>query len=522
VGVHSRPAEHLVRLAQEEGRGRLIFQLKKKIFNLIFAYKVGRNDTIIYANGEDVHLIRSKGKKYDFFIYKRRIYTLENVDRILEEPIDTINWTLNGAETNMQKILKFNAGNYEANRISLNVGIPIQIAKFIEGDHFYPLPIMKNDLSFNIILSNNITSEFMRSKDYSGEYGFYNEFTTCDQCYKSIVMNGVNYKIPWISLSQNKVADLNLFIKIDPDQYKALKKENESFKIYGTNFIINGAVDSLEILFSQLREGEYRMPIRLVSTMETTGNFDNCDSIYAKMGQDIIGKAYYYTKDFTHFNERNAHIVRIFVNDLNKSQFNINIPNTTNYFNNNSYNQAFVKWNVTQEVDVTISWDKDSLVLKQLFEMLYNLEWDKKPETNYSQIYYDLKNGKLDNSYSPDVIQHFLSNFHRIAYPDDYTKYISDENHLIFVSDMSPNVEIGGIGSQPGKVSVIYKSCKDDYSIYVHEIAHNLYLGHAFDVGNNPSERGVPKGSGNNFMNYFNSGILFWETQWKHLFDKTK
>jgi hypothetical protein len=515
------PQTLLFAWAEEEEEGAMITRRSATDEIPYIATKI-RRDTVFYHSGETIYLLK-QSKSYKFFYIKKHQFVIPGDTVFVDIPLDTIQWNFNGIVTNNKPI--------EINTSALNVGqtyklrahIPPQYTSFTIGTLIYKPKIDSTyNLEYSVIIVDNPIIEFTRSKTYQGEYGFDNDFWSCNtvNCYDTTKINGVEYKIPWLSMRKGQVVNIQALIKISTDQYKALKKLNHEFKFYGSNLNINGVIDTFKVNINTLNSGDNLIDLTLSTSQETTGAFTSPEKLYAKSGNEIAGKLNFFCKDESKSHNVELNIIPMFI-DMANLTTNIDTNQVETYFNNRAYNQAFVKWDVKGHSAILISWNTDSLILKQMITDAYNHNWHTQPDRNYLRIIYDIKSGTL-NQYDAGTIQHFLlwyfSKKNTGLY--DYI-YNNKGKYLMFITDLNQNGGEDGIGMVNGRVCTIFKNGIGSIPTYIHEVGHNLGLSHVFDNTGKPGERGTLQGKSEHYMDYFNSKKIFWKTDWEFIYQQT-
>jgi hypothetical protein len=440
-----------------------------------------------------------------------------------ELQLDTIQWTFNGTTTN-NKPVDINTSMLTAGQTyQLKAKIPPQYATFTIGTSTYKPKIDSTyNLEYSVVIVDNPIIEFTRSKTFHGDYGFDNDFWSCNTltCYDTTKVNGVDYKIPWLSLQQDKAENIQALIKIPPDQYKALKKLGHEFKFYGRNLRFSGA-DTFKVNINTLKEGENLISLTVTASQGTAGVFTTPEKIYGTSGNSITGKLNYFSLAQASFHKQDLNIVQIFINPANTGT-NIDINKVQTYFNEQSYNQAYVSWKVKGQAPILINWNSDSLILKDMISLATNQNWYTQPDRNYLRIINDIRTGSF-NQYNAGAIQHFLTVFFSKKNTSLYDSvYQSKGKYLMYITDLAQNGGEDGIGMVNGKICTIFKNGIGSYDTYVHEIGHNLGLSHVFENTGQPSERGTPQGRSEHFMDYFNSKLIFWKTDWEFIYNQTK
>jgi hypothetical protein len=156
------------------------------------------------------------------------------------------------------------------------------------------------------------------------------------------------------------------------------------------------------------------------------------------------------------------------------------------YFNNKSYNQAFLKFKNVNEGVLDILTVSDSLI-------------------NSTGIAFDKTSNKLDSlSKNTKQIRELLESEYK-------KKYKTTLTHIIFVINNREMVgNVGGFGSQNTSVVLFLPTVGDQWRHYIHEIGHTLGLSHPFEMNSQ-----YHKGSTPNFMDYSPTQNMFWKWQWE-------
>ncbi|MCQ2975557.1 MAG: hypothetical protein MJ211_12220, partial [Bacteroidales bacterium] len=480
---------------------------------------ISNRDTLFYEAGENIYLL--KNSKYKFEIIKRHNFLFGNVMCSTDFKFNNVSWNNNEKKSiyeintstynsevlkaqifGDEKIIGYLSNDNKFIRVNDKSLIPNN-SKYIEVDANKLGIIEKSDITIisNIILIDRPIVEFVRNKNYQGEYGFDNDFWTENEKtihYNKIKINGIDYNIPWLSAKTGQEIRINAIINAKNKNIPAstIMFEGEDAEISVVNSLknINNVINIKPGIVNN-----FELKVKFLSN----NSFDTPKKIYAKLDSETIGCLYYFSTD--NFKEANLIIHPFFVNNNYYTEININ--KIQSYLNNNSFNQSFVYWNVTLCPNDFKNSKIESLI------SLYKPNLDYPSVNNKNKIAEDLING-VTNQYNSGVILDFIKDYFCFEQMN-----LNNNDYVLFVTDIEPNNgSEDGIAEQHNPWSVIFKNGINNYSTYVHEITHCIGFNHTFEEKDSKSFGGrgkkVSKNSTENFMDYSDSKIMFWKSDW--------
>ena len=102
---------------------------------------------------------------------------------------------------------------------------------------------------------------------------------------------------------------------------------------------------------------------------------------------------------------------------------------------------------------------------------------------------------------------------------------IQSNDYVLCITDLEhdePRVHGNSYVRKP--YSVIFEQGLDNYDVFVHEIGHCIGFDHTFEqsdnnLGGKRDKVFDKKNTTENFMDYSDSRLMFWKTDWKEIFE---
>ncbi|MBO7142869.1 MAG: hypothetical protein J6V76_07160 [Bacteroidales bacterium] len=554
------PSRVWMKWNKDEGEGELLTK-RSDTDTRFYLLLVNKKDSIFYSAGETIYL--NTNTEYTFKIIKRHKFDvpIDDNNKVIHVVTDIvfneIEWKWN---ENNQKSAKFTIktsevehsttieakininneiilGYFDNNifkRVNNEAELPSNVTSYKRwtfANLIHPDELKDTEAALakfkniNIQVINDPSVEFVRSKDYKGEYGFDNDFWTTNKsdCYLSEIIHGSNYVYPWVSMKKDQMIHLQAVVHIDENFVKTpnsainISSDDENMSISPNVIrIVEKGKKSKDDPTSNLNVVTITNPKNkefLTLELKCSSNdlsLKNPHTVFAtkSASNQIIGGFKYYSRDYANFKEANLYIYTFFFQEGNK----VEKEKLEDFLNNYSFNQAFVKWNVFI-IDKSPDIDK----IKEV-----RAYYEKNNNESRMQFVTDLIEGKRDN-----IIDEFLGGFLLLyCENDDLSKQMEGNNYVLFVTDLeSSNQNEDGYAKTPTKnnqsnnnYGVIFKNGINNFSTYVHEMGHIIGFQHTFEtepdyLGGN---RGTKK-STENFMDYSDSKLMLWKTDWEQI-----
>ena len=240
------------------------------------------------------------------------------------------------------------------------------------------------------------------------------------------------------------------------------------------------------------KNGNYKVELTLSGSVSNANSAAKHTLLVKEKDKNgkIVGKLIFYCKEQNKSQKFNYKIVNVTFGTTpeNTTPATVNLSDYSmgsaleNYFNQNSFNQAFVQFfNSNIELN-SLTVTQSEINAKGITPQNINLQLDSLSR-NRTKIA-DLLKSKYAGS--------------------------SDANErIIFLINNREMVDVVGFGDTPGNRIVLFKSALTNRNAFVHEIGHTFGLKHPFDT------TGFIKGNSTNFMDYTSKRNMFWYWQWK-------
>jgi hypothetical protein len=424
-------------------------------------YIGSKTDTLrFYRNSETIFLSQTAGGSQSFYFYKRTMRNTRGKQYKFNNSFDA-DWNINSMNTSLNSVkvdLKLDSAGIFYIKARRKYA-------YYNRDTF----LFNDSVVIKAIVIKKPIVKFNYGDNYQGEYGFDKyEHSVFANYYDTIKINNNLYYVPWLSLYQNQSVHLKAEINV-PSLYSNLKIEFKS-----SNNATIGVQGITTYDSTNLKTGLNVVDIEIIAN-RITGSTP-CWIKVNDENNNIIGKLKVESGDSV---RRNCTLIKIIADTTNAKQINLSQirSDLTDYFNNNSYNQAFINW----------GFSTDSINLQANIAHIRTLTTDT---GYYNYLIREYKNRGKGNS---------------------------PNHHYIFISDRtSPkNNGLGGLSPSLNYTqtnptfAMIFFNAKDKKSTYVHEIGHTLTLE---DLSKQyPSI----KKSTENFMDYIEIRNMFWKWQIK-------
>lgn len=313
--------------------------------------------------------------------------------------------------------------------------------------------------------------EFYRGLNYNGEYGFDNYFKDYDILetngnYEQKVILGENYFVPILSIESGQTATLRVKVKITNDMLR-----DSCFKLL---FIDTLGVQSVAQPYT-LVKGQNVINVDVSSLFA----FHGTRHILIKDYQErIIGKL-----NVVSDMPINRDIKIVYVKSDSINFHPINRVNIQNQLNNNSYNQAFVNWNILPVIDT----------VDVINVFVQHPDWLNSSARTLQAII---------NTY-----QNSINNFNINGNPE-YTIFISSLQVNADNDDGVTGRVAGRAAFAPSHLLGIFDGA--NLITYTHEMGHCAGLLHSWKA----FDESIRKNSSENFMDYSTVRNYFWAWQW--------
>jgi hypothetical protein len=187
--------------------------------------------------------------------------------------------------------------------------------------------------------------------------------------------------------------------------------------------------------------------------------------------------------------------------------------------NKKSFNQAFIKWNITlKKIDmrdlISMRNDYDTLYSEykgdfaKMGNSLSDLLKKYRYTPNQEGFIKFIKETEICNSIKKEAIPASIMDQLYNLFADNYKK----GEFLAFILNRKnfsgQDFAVPGAAGQGRYYSIFLYDAFDYPYVFAHELGHNLGLEHPF------KEFSIPKGSSTNFMDYGRSPNMFWYWQW--------
>ncbi|GHV58440.1 hypothetical protein FACS1894182_10760 [Bacteroidia bacterium] len=207
-------------------------------------------------------------------------------------------------------------------------------------------------------------------------------------------------------------------------------------------------------------------------------------------GGKIVGKLYFYSKNREKAQSINYQVVNVTFGSTpsNITPIEVDLNNYSegssleNYFNQNSFNQAFIQFK-----------NKNKSQLRHL--VITDAEIRAKGITSNSAI--ELDSTKNNWGKIQDLLE------------SKYGNVSTANERIIFLINNRTMTEVLGFADTPGNYIVIFNPALTNWGILTHETGHTFGLKHPFDTN------GFIKGNSTNFMDYTPKRNMFWKWQWE-------
>jgi hypothetical protein len=339
------------------------------------------------------------------------------------------------------------------------------------------------EINLNIVESPPVS--FETGVSYNGEYGF--DPLLCKTTKNNetpIKIGDIDYYIPWMSLQKGQ--EQEIVAKIDMSKTKGNPKDfTYRFECNDNTAVsINGAT-SYDLPGNNLKVGLNTLTFKIKANTEISP--PNYYELYVTEvnSNTKVGQINIFCENTEPYVPNKFKLIKVTTGTTNQFDVAVLEPNVENYLNNNSYNQAFIKWNGVVGNTLDISFDLIKEYLNPKGEIFNNQSSYTGFMQKIEQYYYSLGLYNLDEK-------------------------------TVFVADRSVETVNGktlggygdvGTGNLAAHYSMIFYSAINDYTTYAHELGHNLGLVHVEDYGEN-------QGSTSNIMDYSTLRNMFWKLQW--------